>query len=862
MSKSAVAVIAAVLVALPLTEPRAQGTPPGTTDKLAATAVRAQQAPDIDGSDADPVWQAAPRYSQFRQFEPKVDVDPSFRTEFRAAYDDRNLYVFVRMFDPHPDSIMRALSRRDVRGPSDQIKLLIDSYNDQRSGFEFAVNPDGVKRDFVMSNDGNEDGSWNGIWDVATTVDREGWTAEFRIPLSQLRYSKGVRAFGFGVWRDIERYRERTAWPLWNPTKTGLSSQLGRLEGLEGLSAERRIEATPYAVTKNVQKTLPTSPYNREQEMSLGGDLKIGITPNITLDATVNPDFGQVEADPSVVNLTAFETFFSERRPFFVEGSNQYRFALNCYIVVDCNTNEGLFYSRRIGRSPALRSSYGDATTPTSTTIAAATKLTGRTKSGLSFGILDAITPEVAGTPAGIGLERRTVEPMTNFAVMSAQQDLRGGDAGISLIGTAVNRVLDGWTESFMHRDAYAGGATFRNRFGGRNYEVAGQLAMSHVTGTSAAILRTQQNSVHYYQQPGDELTVDNTRKSLSGYAAQMKVGKYSGGITRFESSIVRQSPGFDVNDLGYLRRADLTDWSTWGALSWREATKWYRWAQVNGNHWETWNTSGTRLQNALNFNGHLGLPINWDVHLGGTIDRLTESYCDRCTRGGPALRQSRGFFPWGGVNTDSRKRISGGMWFNYSNYDGGKSSGLSLDPYVNFRLSPQFQLNVGFGASTDKNNTQWFDNIVDGGGVTHYTFAHLDQRTRYASVRMNYTATKDLTLEMYAQPFIATGVYTDLRELSGTPDADDYDARFQPYTGLTLNSTNDRFKVANLITNSVVRWEYRPGSTLFVVWQHGRSGPDPDQPFRQSWHRDYRELFDVHPENTFLVKVAYWLSR
>jgi hypothetical protein len=282
----------------------------------------------------------------------------------------------------------------------------------------------------------------------------------------------------------------------------------------------------------------------------------------------------------------------------------------------------------------------------------------------------------------------------------------------------------------------------------------------------------------------------------------------------------------------------------------------------VNSNHWETWNTSGARLQNAINVNGHLGLPNNWDVHLGGTVDRLTASYCDRCTRGGPLLRQSRGFYPWGGFNTDSRKRISGGLWFNAQFYDEGNSRGLGFDPYLSFRLSPQFQLNVGFGGGTSDNDSQWFDNFVDGSGVTHHTFAHLDQRTRYASVRMNYTATKDLTLEMYAAPFVATGVYSDLRELSATPRADDYDARFQPYTALALTSSNDRFKIAELITNSVVRWEYRPGSTLFVVWQHGRNGPDPNQPFRQSWTRDYRELFDVHPENTFLVKVAYWLSR
>src|SRR5688500_5154701 len=448
--------------------------------------------------------------------------------------------------------MMRALSRRDVRGPSDQLKLLIDSYIDKRSGYEFAVNPDGVKRDYSISNDGNEDGSWNGVWDVATRVDSLGWTAEFHIPLSQLRYTRAEsNTFGFGVWRDIERYRERTSWPLWSPTRSGLSSQLGRLTGLTGITTERRIEATPYAVTKNVQRTsgsFPSLQYQRHQEVTAGGDVKIGITPNVTLDATINPDFAQVEADPSVVHLTAFETFFSERRPFFVEGTGLYRFELNCYIVVDCSTNEGLFYSRRIGRQPALRSLYGDEATPIATTIAAATKLTGRTRSGLAFGVLDAVTPEVDG------LNNQTVEPMTNFSVLRAQQDLRGGDAGISVIATAVNRKLDGFTQDFMHRSGYATGATFRNRFSKRRYEVAGQFAASHVTGTREAILRTQTSPVHYFQQPGDKLGVDPNATSLSGYAAQLKVGKYSGGITRFESSVVRQSAGFDVNDLGFLR--------------------------------------------------------------------------------------------------------------------------------------------------------------------------------------------------------------------------------------------------------------------------------------------------------------------
>jgi hypothetical protein len=848
----------ALALALALVLPPQQGgTPDRRPPAAPATAIRAQVAPDIDGRDADAVWSTAPRVSDFRQFAPRIDTTPTFNTDFRVAYDERNLYVFVRMFDPHPDSIMHALTRRDVRGPSDQVIILIDSYDDKRSGFEFAVNPDGVKRDYSMSNDGNEDDSWNGIWDVATHIDSLGWTAEFRIPLSQLRYTKREsHTFGFGVWRDIERLNERISWPLFSPTRNGLASQLGRLSGIAGISTAQRLEMTPYVVTKNVQRPLSSGAgYKLDQQVTGGGDIKVGLTPNITLDATVNPDFGQVEADPAVVNLSAFETFFSERRPFFVEGTGLYRFSLNCYIVVDCSTNEGLFYSRRIGRSPTLRGDYGDATTATSTPIAAAAKLTGRSQGGLSIGILDAVTERVSG------VNNQTVEPTTNYGVLRVQQDLRGGEAEINVIGTAVNRSLDELTSPFLHRSAYATGATVRNRFAGGRYEVAAQFAGSYVSGSRDAIARTQTSAVHYYQQPGDDVGVDTTRTSLSGHAEQIKFGKYGGGITRFETSIVRQSAGFEVNDIGFLRRADVMDWSTWAALSFRNARGIYRWAQVNGNHWETWNTSGSRLENALNFNGHMGLKNNWDVHLGGTMNKLTPSYCDRCTRGGPLLRQSGGFYPWGGVNTDSRRLVSAGMWVNLWYADEGNSHGSSLSPYVNIRVSPQMQINVGSGFSHDNNDSQWLGNFAGTGSTTHYAFAHLYQRTVSMSSRVNYTVTPNLTFELYAEPFLTTGKYTNVREVSSTPAASSYDARFTPYT--PPNDTELALKYTQLRSNSVVRWEFRPGSTLFLVWAHGRTGPSAeDKRLDRSWSSDYGDLFSRHPDNTFLIKLAYWLNR
>jgi hypothetical protein len=819
-----------------------------------ARAVRAAQPPLLDGRDADAVWQLAGRTSEFRQFEPNIGGDPSFRTEFQVAYDDRNLFVFVRAYDPHPDSIMRALTRRDVRGPSDQLIVWIDSYNDRRTGFNFDVNPDGVKRDNAVYNDGQEDGSWNGVWDVATLVDSLGWTAEFRIPLSQLRYAPAAsHTFGFGVWRDIERYRERVAWPEFTPTRPGIVSQMGLLDGIAGIGSTHRLEVTPYTVTKNVARAQIGGAFERVQQLSAGGDLKYGITPNLTLDATVNPDFGQVEADPAVLNLTAFETFFEERRPFFVEGTGLYRFTLNCYIVVDCRTNEGLFYSRRIGRSPTLREDYGDVNTPEATPIAGAAKLTGRTKSGLSFGLLDAFTRHVDG------IDDRSVEPRSNYAVLRAQQDLRGGEAGISWIGTAVNRAVDDWTRPVLHSSAYVTGLSFRNRFGGGNYELSGSVTASRVAGSTQAILRTQRSAVHYYQQPGDDPQLDSTRISLTGHAEQLKFGRYGGGILRFETSLVRQSAGFEPNDLGFLRRADIQDWSTWAAVRFQNPRWVYRWFQVNGNHWEHFTTSGRRLENAWNFNGHMGLRNNWTLHAGSTFGRLGRTFCDRCTRGGPALRMSPGIFPWFGVNGDGRRMIVPNLWVNLGYTDEGRSRRTSLEPSVTLRFSTRLQASIGARLAHDINDSQWYRNSIDSTGTTHYTFAHLDQRTTSVNTRINYTATPDLTIEFYGEPFVSKGRYSAFRELSATPDADPYTARFQPFVPPPTWDT--AFKVSQLRTNTVLRWEYRPGSALFLVWAHGRA-ERRNTLADQSWASDYRDLMELHPDNTFLIKLAYWLNR
>jgi hypothetical protein len=317
---------------------------------MRATAIRTAAPPTIDGLDSDPVWSNAIAFGDFVEFTPREGNRPRFQTEFRVAYDQKNFYVFVRAFDDDPTQIKKALARRDVRPPTDQIKIIIDSYFDRRSGYEFAVNPAGVKRDYIIYNDNQEDGAWDAVWDVSTAIDSLGWTAEFRIPLSQLRYANApTHTFGFGVWRDIDRHKERVSWPAYNETQAGISSQLGELSGINGLSSPRRFEMAPYAVTKNVTVE-EGSGFGHQQEFTAGADFKYGITSNVTLSGTVNPDFGQVEADPAVLNLGAFETFFQERRPFFLEGVGLFRFEVNCSAVNDCG-RENLFYSRRIGRA-------------------------------------------------------------------------------------------------------------------------------------------------------------------------------------------------------------------------------------------------------------------------------------------------------------------------------------------------------------------------------------------------------------------------------------------------------------------------------------------------------------------------------
>ena len=815
-------------------------------------ATRAAHAPVIDGKDDDEVWRTAPAVSSFREHDPVEDADPRFRTEFRIAYDSHNIYVFVRAFDKDPAAIRTTLARRDVRPPTDQIIVMIDSYHDGRSGFEFCVSPGGVKRDYAIYNDNNEDGSWDGVWDVATRIDSLGWTAEYAIPMSQLGFTSApTHTIGFSVWRDLDRFKERVSWPGYHPSRAGLVSQFGTVTGIGDVGSTHPLEVVPYVVTKNVSTTGASS-YGRAQRVSGGADIKLGVTPGLRLTAAINPDFGQVEADPSVLNLGAFETFFNEQRPFFVEGQGRYTMSLNCN-ALNCNS-EGLFYSRRIGRTPQLLGAYGDASSPTATTILGAAKLSGRIANSISIGALDAVTGRAAGS------FDRTIEPLTNYGVLRAQREFRDGASNIGIIATSVERDNDAWTSDVLRKSASVLGADFSHKFLANNYTVSGSVTASDVTGTPKAILGTQTNAVHYYQRPDGKLRVDSSLTSLSGNSEELIFGKYGGGVTRFETSYQRQSSGYEVNDIGYLQRADVQSWNNWTALNFFKRTAFYNSLRINVNVWSRWTSAGLPLEHAVNTNAHLVFHNNWSAGAGGTLGQLGTVYCDRCARGGPAVRQSPYISPWLYITGDDRRRIAPSIWATFQRSDEGRSLYTSLEPSVAIRATSELLFSLDVNAVRNDDNSQWIGNFRDSTrNVTHYAFARLHQTTLSTSVRATYLASPNLSLQFYAQPFVSNGSYSNPRELSSTPRAARYTDRFVAYAApaSAISGFSDReFKL-----NAVARWEYRPGSTVFFVWTQGRSGYD-DSPDTRGWTGTYPDLFKLRPDNTFLIKVSYWLNR
>jgi len=482
------------------------------------------------------------------------------------------------------------------------------------------------------------------------------------------------------------------------------------------------------------------------------------------------------------------------------------------------------------------------------TTIYGAAKLTGRLPGGQTIGVLDAVTGREAGT-----LDR-TMEPATNYAVLRGQQDFRGGESGIGVMVTAVNRNRDRWIVDSLRHSAYVAGLDFRHRFLGRRYQISGSFDLSRVAGTPSAIAATQNDPVHYYQRPGVGVSYDPTRTSLAGDAEEVKFGKVGGGITRFETSYQRRSQGFEVNDLGFLRQADQQSWSTWFAFQSRHPSSFYQTAFWNFNWWQFWTAAGTAVERAANTNVHAQLNNRWWVNGGVTAGQLGATFCDRdCTRGGPAVRVDPYLSVWGEVDGDERPAFTPYAWFNYWRGDAGRSENFNGNVQVAFRVASQFRTTLTLRATHNVKDVQPRPTVADSAG-THYVFARLDQNEASVTGRIDYTVSPVLTVQLYAQPFVSKGTYSHVRELAD-PKATAFGDRYKPYAAVPGGFNRKQFN-----STAVLRWEYRPGSTLFVVWTQGRQDGAGSQGSR-SVGGDFRDLFDLHPDNTFLVKASYWIN-
>jgi hypothetical protein len=467
--------------------------------------------------------------------------------------------------------------------------------------------------------------------------------------------------------------------------------------------------------------------------------------------------------------------------------------------------------------------------------------------------MLDAVTGRETGTAD------RTIEPTTNYAVVRGTQDFRNGETGIGIIATGVSRSLDGWTGDFVRSSAAVGGVDVRHRFLRGRYELNGSFTASRVTGSPAAIAATQQSATHYYQRPDAGLGFDSTRTALAGHAEQIKFGKFGGGVLRFETSLQRVSPGYEINDLGYLRRADWQEQATWAQIRLQKPAAFYNRLFWNFNEWNDWTAEGLPLEHAVNTNVHTELRNHWWLHAGGTIGQLGTAYCDRCARGGPAARVSPYIAPWGGIEGDGRGVVVPYVWVNYWRGDGGRSWSMNLSPSIDVRVASQWTASVGVSLTRNLDNTQWYGNFTDSAATTHYTFAHLDQRTVSLQWRVNFTASPNLTLQIYAEPFVSKGRYTSVRELA-SPRAAAYGDRYQAYGDTAVTNAPGGFNFKQFRSNAVLRWEYQPGSTIFLVWTQGRQDSESAYGTR-TLRGDFRRLFDLHPDNTFLIKVSHWFN-
>jgi hypothetical protein len=877
-----------------------------------ANAVRRSSAIAIDGRIDEAAWAKATPITQFRQYQPTEGAPASLPTEVRILFDDEALYVGARMSDPLGAAGIRApLARRDQllaadgnNGSfnsltTDKLAIDLDAYHNHLDEAWFEINPAGVRGDQF-----NGDPSWDPIWEAASHVDTQGWTAEMRIPYSQLRFSRDtVQTWGMQIWRYADRLNEQDMWSFRRRNASGGPAFYGHLEGISIANRPRQLELLPYVVSKGQFKyASPGDPYHDKSDMkvSAGGDLKYLLTSNLTLDATFNPDFGQVEVDPATVNLSAYETFYDEKRPFFVAGRSAFSFGgFSCYFCSNVSSLS-VFYSRRIGRPPQLNPYVGDraryADAPDNATILGAAKITGRTKSGYTVGFLDALANSETShyvTTAGGPQLTQEVEPLSNYFVGRVKKEFNQGATTIGTVLTSTVRRLGGDSVLVdrLRSSATAVGLDWSHSWHQRVYRWRGSAVVSDIEGSERAIAASQRSSTHYFQRPDRDVSsdglftsrYDTTATALRGYGFYTRLAKENGDWL-WETAQNWRSPGYEVNDLAYLDRADYK-WMNFNlARQFTQPTSWYRNIFTSVGAQQQFNYDGLRTDAQAQAYYGMELPNYWNVRsfyiLHPTIDD------DRLTRGGPVVKRTGYHFGHVQVSTDPRQRAVFDISLEAARGIDSPTHTFIVQPGI--ALKPAASVFVQFSPSyvVDEDAAQYVATTPDPTATAfagnRYVFAFIKTYTVSFDTRVNWTLRPDLTLQLFAQPFFASGDYSQFREfaaprnvrklvygrdiggISGgganpySVDPDSTATANGPAPRFTFDDPNFTFR--SLRGTAVLRYEYRPGSTLFFVWTQQRAGSAGFGDF--DFSRDYSALLRDRPDNVFLIKATYWLGR
>lgn len=831
--------------------------------------------PVIDGKLNDECWKHGTWAGDYHQLSPNEGAKPTFPTKMNIQYDDRNIYVAFRAYDREPGKIHRYPGvRDDIVG--DMVGVNFDSYRDYRTGFEFTVTAWGQKVDLVLFNPENWDFNWNAVWKTKVGMEDSAWVAEIEIPLSQLRYSsKDEQVWGLHTWRWIDRIQEESNWEIQSKTGPGMLYNYGEFKGIKGLKKSRRIEIMPYVLGDlKTMKEEPGNPFTKNGRLwggNAGLDAKIGVSSNFTIDLTVNPDFGQVESDPSVMNLTAFETFYEEKRPFFLEGLTIFDYKFD---------DQTLFYSRRIGHSPSLTVNPANdlfVKNPDKTAIISAVKFSGTNSKGLSVGLIQSVTANEYARLSDAEGNRTSqkTEPLTSYTVARIQKGYNEGTTVIGGMLTSTNRFFGDSSLTFLSKDAYTGGLDILHRFRDKEYYIDARLIGSYISGSRESITALQESSARYYQRPGATyLSYDPTRTNLSGYGGKFKIGKGAKGLWRYSAGVTVFSPGLELNDLGYMQTADEINQENEIMYFVNKPVSIFRTYKIDLEQFNSWNFNGTFLGSGFHLSASADFKNQWGIE--ANLIYHSQAYDTKILRGGYDMMMPSAVMFFGTLKSNQTKKITVQVLCSYETRSNNSASVFEFEPTLSVRPFKLLKIGVTANYIRNQDDLQYVattDTWADG---KRYILGTISQKTLGLIFRADLNLTPEFSIQYYGSPFVSRGVYSDLKRVTN-PSSKEYGNRFAVYQNpLLVNDVytlsdfdggtpevytigNPDFNFHQFRSNLVAKWEYRLGSFIYLVWSTEKTGNNSSS--ASSLGESYRMLRNIFPKNIFLIKLNYWFS-